>query len=64
MKEIFNFFLIVTISIFNCNSQENLSIDDAIKITLESNLDIKVVENNLEITKNNSSLLNSDYLPI
>ena len=64
MKEIFNFFLIVTISIFNCNSQENLSIDDAVKITLESNLDIKVIENNLKITKNNSSLLNSDYLPI
>jgi len=35
----------------------------AVKLTLENNLDIKVSENILEISKNNSSILNSDYLP-
>jgi len=35
----------------------------AVKLTLENNLDIKVSENVLEISKNNSSILNSDYLP-
>ena len=64
MKKLYNFYLIITFSIFNCSAQEDLSINDAVKITLKNNLDIKVMENNLEITKNNSSLLSSDYLPI
>ena len=33
------------------------------KITLENNLDIKIVENQDEIFKNNASFLNSGYLP-
>ena len=35
-----------------------------LKITLENNLDIKIVENRDEIFKNNASFLNSGYLPI
>ena len=45
-------------------TQEILTTDQAVKLTLENNLDILVSENVLEISKNNSSILNSDYLPI
>ena len=45
-------------------AQEILTTDQAVKLTLENNLDILVSENVLEISKNNSSILNSDYLPI
>ena len=44
-------------------AQDILTTDMAVKLTLENNLDIKVSENILEISKNNSSILNSDYLP-
>ena len=44
-------------------AQEVLTTEMAVKLTLENNLDIKVSENVLEISKNNSSILNSDYLP-
>ena len=44
-------------------AQDILTTDIAVKLTLENNLDIKVSENILEISKNNSSILNSDYLP-
>ena len=43
--------------------QQKLSLNDAVKITLENNLDIKIVENQDEIFKNNASFLNSGYLP-
>ena len=32
-------------SLFLCNAQENLSVSDAVKLTLENNLDIKITEN-------------------
>ena len=44
-------------------AQDILTTDMAVKLTLENNLDIKVSENILEISKNNSSILNSDFLP-
>ena len=50
-------------SLFLCNAQENLSVSDAVKLTLENNLDIKITENQNEISKNNASFLNSGYLP-
>ena len=50
-------------SLFLCNAQENLSVIDAVKLTLENNLDIKITENQNEIFKNNASFLNSGYLP-
>ena len=31
-------------SLFLCNAQENLSVSDAVKLTLENNLDIKITE--------------------
>ena len=64
MKKAFNFFLITFFSFFLSNGQEKLTVAEAVKITLENNLDIKIIENQNKIQKNNASLLNSGYLPI
>ena len=61
MKKAFNLFLIF--SFFVSNGQEKLTVSEAVKITLENNLDIKIIENQNKIQKNNASLLNSGYLP-
>ncbi|WP_244901855.1 TolC family protein [Croceivirga radicis] len=46
------------------NAQEEfLSKEEAVKLTLENNLGIKIAENNKEIAKNNKSALNTGYLP-
>ena len=63
MKKAFNLFLIAIISFFVSNGQEKLTVSEAVKITLENNLDIKIIENQNKIQKNNASLLNSGYLP-
>ena len=44
-------------------SQENLSKEEALGIALEQNFGILISRNTTEIEKNNSSLLNSGYLP-
>lgn len=44
-------------------AQNVLSLKDAIQITLQNNYDIKLVKNNLEISKNNATLGNSGMLP-
>lgn len=56
---------IITIALVSMSaySQELLSKDDALKIALEQNYDIKVTEKNTEIAKNNASVYNSGYLP-
>ena len=53
------FFLIT----YGLVAQKNLPISEAIKNTLENNLDIKISENIEKIAKNNSSILNNGYLP-
>lgn len=49
--------------IYKIQSQENLSKEEALTIALEENFGIKVSRNVTEIVKNNSSVLNSGYLP-
>ncbi|WP_410222152.1 TolC family protein [Pedobacter sp.] len=44
-------------------AQNVLSLKDAIQITLQNNYDIKLVKNDLEISKNNATLGNSGMLP-
>ncbi|MBT8304683.1 MAG: TolC family protein [Bacteroidia bacterium] len=44
-------------------SQEILLKDEAIKITIENNLGIKIAKNSLEVADNNADILNSGYLP-
>ena len=55
--------LIISFLFTNLNAQEVLSFKDAVKITLENNLNIKIFENFEKISKNNASILNSGYLP-
>lgn len=44
-------------------SQEVLTKQEAIKVTLENNLGIRIAENNVEIAENNKGLLNTGFLP-
>ena len=53
-------FLVFISSVF---SQDKINIDRSIEITLENNLDISFYENNMQIAKNNSSILNNGFLP-
>ena len=55
-------FLLIFFTTFSL-AQEKLKISDAVKITLENNLDIKIIENRTKISKNNASIMNSGYLP-
>lgn len=45
------------------SGQELLSKKEAVNLLLESNYDVLVANNNLEIAKNNTSVFNNDYLP-
>ena len=61
-----NLILIVLISLFfsALNAQERvLSKEDAIALALENNYGINVAKNQVEVAKNNKSVLNSGYLP-
>ena len=44
-------------------SQEKLTKQNAVNIALDNNYDIKVVNNNVAIAKNSSTIYNSGYLP-
>ena len=63
MKKVLNIFLICLLLAPNVSAQEELTISSAIKKTLENNLYIEVSENFKRIAKNNSSILNNNYLP-
>ena len=54
--------LIVTIVNIS-NAQEKLTKEQALDFALENNFGIQVSRNNTAITKNNSNILNSGYLP-
>ncbi|MDC0584795.1 TolC family protein [Bacteroidales bacterium] len=41
-----------------------LTLSDAVKITLENDFDIQIIENNVEISKNNATRMANGYLPI
>lgn len=44
-------------------AQDILEKDEAVKIALENNFDIRIADNNVLIAKNNASIKNSQYLP-
>ncbi|HMK06362.1 MAG TPA: TolC family protein, partial [Flavobacterium sp.] len=46
------------------NAQEVLTLEDAVKIALENNYEIKIASNNLEIDKTNVDAGNSGMLPV
>jgi outer membrane protein len=50
--------------LFEGNAQEVLTIENAVKIALENNYDIKMISNDLKIDKTNNSIGNSGMLPV
>ncbi|KAA5548289.1 TolC family protein [Adhaeribacter rhizoryzae] len=67
MKQKFAFLcslLLLTAGVVNkSQAQELLTLEDAVKITLENNYDIKLSANDLRIDKNNVNLANAGILP-
>lgn len=57
---IFCLFLILGL---NLNAQEALSKAEAIRLVMENNFDIRLSKNDIKVAENNTSLLNSGYLP-
>ncbi|WP_290696535.1 TolC family protein [Lacinutrix sp.] len=57
--------LILTILCFTSlvNAQTIVTPKEAVKLALENNYDIQIISNALEVAENNTSILNSGYLP-
>lgn len=55
--------LLVLFGFFRGTSQEVLTLEDAVKIALENNYEIKIAENNGKINKTNVSIGNAGILP-
>jgi len=62
MKSTLKIFLFILITNY-INGQKIISKEEALELVLENNFGIKVSKNTTEIVKNNSSILNSGYLP-
>ena len=62
-KIIYQSILFVLFSIVKINAQEVLTLENAIKIALENNFEIKLAANNLTIDKTNVALGNAGMLP-
>ncbi len=62
MRNLYTTLLFVIIG-FSLQAQELLSLEDAVKIALENNYDIKIAENNSKIDATNNNLANAGMLP-
>ncbi len=62
-KTIFKTLLVFLLCIVKINAQQVLTIEDAVKIALENNFEIKIASNNLNIDKTNVSTGNAGMLP-
>ena len=62
-KILFRSLLLFLFCIVKMNAQEVLTIEDAMKIALQNNFDIKIASNNLDIDKANVSTGNAGMLP-
>ncbi|RZK86581.1 MAG: TolC family protein, partial [Pedobacter sp.] len=58
------FFIALWLLTGNLYAQEKLSLQDAISIALKNNYDIKLVNNDVAIAKNNVNLGNAGILPV
>lgn len=45
------------------NAQQLLTAEEAVKLALEHNYDIKIANNDVKVSENNSNILNTDFLP-
>ncbi|MQP52834.1 MULTISPECIES: TolC family protein [unclassified Flavobacterium] len=62
MRNLYTSLLFVIIG-FSSQAQELLSLEDAVKIALENNYDIKISENDSKINATNNNLANAGMLP-
>ena len=62
-NKLFTILIFFCISIYNVSSQEILTVEDAVKIALKNNYEIKISKNNLEIDKTNVTIGNAGILP-
>lgn len=62
MLKIIKYTLLLTIS-FQMQAQEILLLEDAVKIALENNFEIKIAKNNLKIGETNNNLANAGIIP-
>ena len=63
MNKVFILSLLIVIIVNISKAQEKLTKEQALDFALENNFGIQVSRNNTAITKNNSNILNSGYLP-
>lgn len=63
MKNIIISLVLFCICITKTNAQEVLTIEDAIRIALENNFEIKIAKNNLKISETNVAIGNAGMLP-
>tara|TARA_S200000501_G_scaffold53614_1_gene43723 strand:- start:510 stop:1829 length:1320 start_codon:yes stop_codon:yes gene_type:complete len=64
MNKFIKLFLLSLFYSINFYAQKELTISEAIEATLKNNLDIKISKNIEKISKNNTSILNNNYLPL
>ena len=62
-KTLFSNLLLFLFCIVKINAQEVLTIEDAMKIALQNNFDIKIASNNLDLNKVNATTGNAGMLP-
>lgn len=62
-KILFKSFLLFFFAISNVNAQDLLTVEDATRIALENNFEIKISKNDLEIDQTNASAGNAGMLP-
>jgi outer membrane protein TolC len=62
IKVIF-FSLLVVLALESYSQEQIVTPDEAVKLALENNYGIKLANNQLDLAKNNTSILNSGYLP-
>ena len=63
MKFLFNTMSLCILILNFINAQKLITKEEALELVLENNFGIQVSKNTTEILKNNSSILNSGYLP-
>lgn len=62
MQNLYIFLLVIFLG-FSSQAQEVLTLEDAVKIALENNYDIKIAKNNSKIDETNNNLANAGILP-
>ncbi|MFV8441993.1 TolC family protein [Flavobacterium sp. LB2P44] len=63
IKILFQSFILLLFCIVKTNAQEVLTLENAVKIALENNYEIKIATNNLSIQKTNVAIGNAGMLP-